>query len=87
MKLLRFRKLTDGRIRLLILLDTNQGETDQAWLYALTWSPKPDGVTVANYRDQIKQESKLLAVHELARRQAEDDEGTVVAGGGEGQAL
>jgi hypothetical protein len=59
MRLLRFRKLTDGRIRLLILLDTSKGETDEAWLYALTWAAKPDGVTVAAYRDQIKAESKL----------------------------
>jgi hypothetical protein len=87
MRLLRFRKLTDGRIRLLILLDTSKGETDEAWLYALTWAPKPDNVTVAAYRDQIKQESKLLALDELARRQNVDDEGTVVAGGGEGTDL
>jgi hypothetical protein len=87
MRLLRFRKLTDGRIRLLILLDTSKGETDEAWLYALTWAAKPDGVTVAAYRDQIKAESKLLAQNELARRRSFDDEGTVVAGGGEGQDL
>jgi hypothetical protein len=87
MRLLRFRKLTDGRIRLLILLDTSKGETDEAWLYAVTWAPKPDNMTVTAYRDQIKAESKLLAQGELARRQAATDEGTVVAGGGEGQTL
>lgn len=86
MKLLRFRKLANGSIRLAILLDTAKDEVDEAWLYVLTWPPKPDNVTATAYRDQIKAESKLLAQLELARRQGED-EGTVVAGGGEGQAL
>jgi hypothetical protein len=77
----------DGRIRLLILLDTSKGETDEAWLYALTWAAKPDNMTVTAYRDQIKAESKLLAQNELARRLSFTDEGVAVAGGGEGQTL
>lgn len=89
MTLLRFRKLADGQIRMVILLDDTKtdeaGDPDQAWLYVLTWPPKPDNVTAAAYRDQIKAESKLLAQIELARRTP--DEGTVVAGGGEGQTL
>jgi hypothetical protein len=90
MKLLRFRKLANGNIRLVILLDNTKtdeaGEPDEAWVYVLTWPPKPDSVTAANYRDQIKQESKLLAQLELTKRQGED-EGTAVPGGGEGTDL
>lgn len=91
MKLLRFRRLTDGSIRLIILLDTTktdaEGNPDEAWLYVLTWAPKPDNVTAVEYRDMIKREAKLLAQAELARRQNLTDEGTVVAGGGEGDPL
>lgn len=91
MKLLKFRRLANGQIRLVILLDSTKvdgdGNPEEAWLYVLTWPAKPDNVTAAVYRDQIKQESKLLAQAELAARLLATDEGTAVAGGGEGSDL
>lgn len=86
MKLLRFRRLADGSIRLVILLDntktTEAGDPDEAWVYVLTWGPKPDDITATAYRDMIRHEAKLLAQLELARRQGAADEGTALSGEG-----
>jgi hypothetical protein len=91
MRLLRFRKLADNSIRIQIHLDETKtlegGEPDPAWVYDLTWPPKPSNATATDYRDMVKREAKLLAELELAKRQAGDDEGTAVAGGGEGEPL
>lgn len=87
MKLLKFRLMANGNIRVVIHLDTTkvdaEGNPDPAWVYELTWPQKPANLGVNAYRDQIKQESKLLAQVELAKRQT-PDEGTAVAGAGEG---
>jgi hypothetical protein len=87
LKLLRFRLLPDGRIRLLIHLDetkvTGDGFPDPVWVYEVVWPKKPANVTATAYRDTIKQESKLLAQLELAERQDAFDEGTPLTGEGE----
>jgi hypothetical protein len=85
-KLLRFRKLADDSIRIVVHLDETKlgpdGQPDPAWIYMAQWPPKPAGVTVAAYIDMVKREAKLVAQLRLAELRA-DTEGTLLTGEGE----
>jgi hypothetical protein len=85
-QLLRFRKLADDSVRVVVHLDETKlgldGQPDPAWVYMAQWPPKPAGVTVAAYVDMVKREAKLAAQHRLAQLRA-DTEGTALPGEGE----
>jgi hypothetical protein len=85
MQLLRFRKLPNDSVRIVVHLDetklTDDGQPDPEWVYDATWPPKPANMTAQAYTDMVKREAKLLAQAQLADLQAaeNDNPGTALA--------
>lgn len=84
MKLLKARELSGARgFRFVVHLDDSRlidGSPDPAWCMTFTWgADRPAGMTKAAYLASVRDEIRALALVELAKRQAADEQdGTAI---------